>query len=342
MKYTTEDYRSISQAYDDLEEKYEIEFDLLTHDKNDNVYAVEVAETENLIIVGCLKVDQDPVNFFEDDEGSGTFKEFRSVDERDEFLTTLKKSSLFYLVDKYAHGNVHYSVSNTKNYPDQRWDVAHGCAVYIPSDYIQEEYKKAKKKMTVAEAKAKFLEDANSTLNSYSDYCNGEVYGYSVVTYDKKGQVIEENECWGYIGYDNANKEKSEIMKASFVDSQVDDLLKNIDIIKFSETTNIPNVSSDKLNMIHRNVDFNNVKSGTYTEIYGETILAVVHDAQDCAFVYHDNGVDKPVVARFEEWQKKHGVTPEQFTEARFLSDVKSVLRKHLELNNQNEKKLKV
>ena len=38
---------------------------------------------------------------------------------------------------------------------------------------------------------------------------------------------------------------------------------------------------------------------------------------------------------------KKHGVTPEQFTEARFLSDVKSVLRKHLELNNQNEKKLK-
>ena len=65
----------------------------------------------------------------------------------------------------------------------------------------------------VAEAKAKFLEDANSTLNSYSDYCNGEVYGYSVVTYDKKGQVIEENECWGYIGYDNANKEKSEIDK---------------------------------------------------------------------------------------------------------------------------------
>ena len=32
-----------------------------------------------------FKSRQDPVNFFEDDEGIGTFKEFRSVDERDEF-----------------------------------------------------------------------------------------------------------------------------------------------------------------------------------------------------------------------------------------------------------------
>ena len=46
------------ESYFDLEEKYEIEFDLLTHDKNDNVYAVEVAETENLIIQRLAKLPE--------------------------------------------------------------------------------------------------------------------------------------------------------------------------------------------------------------------------------------------------------------------------------------------
>ena len=338
MKYITESYNSLSSAYDDLAEKYETSFDNYIHETSRDAYDVEVIETPTTIIVGCLKHDSSPMDFFEDDDGQGTFKEFRSVDERDEFLSTLKKSSLFYLVDKYAHGNVHYSISNTRNYPDQRWDVAHGCAVFIPCDYIQDEYKKSKKQMTVAEAKAKYIADSNSTLESYSDYCNGEVYGYSVVVYDKQCKVIEEQECWGYIGNKNANDEKTSIMKNEFLNSYVQEIIKNLEIVNFSNTNIIPNINPETLQTIHKNIDFNNVKLGKYVEVYGEKILTVVHNGENNSFVYHDNGLDKPVIARFEMWQKEHGVTPEKFSEARFLSDLKSVIRKNLE--NQIEKKL--
>lgn len=339
MKYTSESFDSLSSAYNELEEQYGIEFESLIHNKHEiDTYEVEVSQTPSTIIVGCLKIDHDPLDFFENDDGAGTFKEFRSVEDRDTFLSTLKKSSLFYLVDKYEHGNVHYSVANTNNYPDQRWDVSHGCAVYIPCDYIQEEYKKAKKKMTVAEAKEKFIKDSNSVLDSYSDFCNGEVYGYSVATFDKQGKLLNEDECWGFIGNKYANEEKTSIMKSQFNNAFVLELLKEVNIIQFKDTNKIPNLSSEELQKINKNVDFNNVASGQFAEVYGEKILSVVHKSEDNSFVYHDNGLDKPFVARFEKWQKNHGVSAQQFADARFLSDIKEVIRKHI--SQENDKKL--
>lgn len=339
MKYISESFNSLSDAYDELAEQHGIEFESFIHDKKEiDAYEIEVAQTPSTIIVGCLKIDHDPLDFFENDEGSGTLKQFRSVDDRDNFLATLKKTSLFYLVDKYEHGNVHYSIANTQNYPDQRWDVSHGCAVYIPCDDIQEEYKKAKKKMTVAEAKDKFIKDSNSVLDSYSDFCNGEVYGYSVATFDKKGHLLNEEECWGFIGNSYANQEKTSIMQSEFNNAFVAELLKEVEIIKFNNSNKIPHVSQEDLQKIHKHVDFHNVSSGQYAEVYGEKILSVVHNSVDNSFVYHDNGLDKPFVARFEKWQKDHGVSAEQFAETRFLSDIKEVIRKNL--SQENEKKL--
>lgn len=338
MKYTSESFNSLSDAYDSLSEEFGVEFSSFIHNQEREVYEIEVSKTPNSIIVGCLKVDHDALDFFDNDEGAGTFKEFSNIDSRDEFLSTLKKSSLFYLVDKYDHGNVHYSIANTQNYPDQRWDVAHGCAVFIPCDDIQEEYKKAKKKMTVTEAKDKFIADSNSVLSSYSDYCNGEVYGYSVATFDKKGTLINEDECWGFIGHDYANKEKNSIMESEFKNSFVNELLNEIEIVKFKNTNQIPHISQEDLLKINNNVDFNNVASGQYAEVYGEKVLSVVHKSEDNSFVYHDNGLDKPFVARFEKWQKNSGVTAEKFAEARFLSDIKDIIRKNI--TQTNEKKI--
>lgn len=338
MKYTSESFISISDAYNKLNDQYGVEFENSTNIYSNEVYDIEVSQTPTSIIVGCLKIDQSPVGFFEDDEGSGTFKEFRSTNARDEFLSTLKKSSLFFLVDKYDHGNVHYSVSGSKNYPDQKWDVSHGCAVYIPSEYEQEEYKKSKKKMSVLEAKDKFSKTANLTLDSYSDYCNGEVYGYSIVTYDKQGKMINDEECWGFIGNKYANDEKVSIMKSEFNNSIVLELFKEIEIIKFNDTNKIPHISSEDLDKINKNVDFNNVSSGQYAEVYGEKILSVIKNFEDSAFVYHDNNIDKPFVAHFEKWQKERNVTPKQFSESRFISDIKEVIRKNLSV--ECEKKL--
>lgn len=339
MKYTSESFASLSEAYEAINEQHNVEFESSLHDLHDRaIYDVEVSQTPTSIIVGCLKVDQSPNDFFEDDDGAGTFKEFRNIDSRDEFLSTLSKSSLFFLVDKYEHGNVDYSVSGTKNYPDQRWDVSHGCAVFIPCEDIQQDYKKDKKTMTVAEAKAKYSKDANMTLESYSEYCNGEVYGFSIVTYDKKGNVLNEDECWGFIGNKYANDEKTSIMQSEFNNSTIFELLKEVNITKFSSIDEIPNLSTENLDTIKQNILLNNISSGQYAEVYGEKILSIVHTTPDSAVVYHDNNIDKPVIANFAQWQKEHGVTPEEFAQARFNSDIKDVIRTHL--NNEIYKKL--
>lgn len=334
MTYISKHFDSLSSAYNELTEQYEIDFSHFIKSKeNDNTYEVEVAQTSDFFIVSCLKFDNSPSSPFEDEE-SGVFKEFRSADSRDTYLATLKKSSLFYLVDKYEHGSVHYSVANTRNYPDQRWDVSHGCAVYIPCNYIQEEYKKAKKRMTVIEAKNKFIADSNSFLDSYSDFCNGEIYGIDISVYDKKGQLVETDDSWGLIGFEYAKNEKESLMKSAFNYYLVLDLLKNVDIVKFENTNHIPHVSEETLSYIKKHIDLIQVEFGQYAEVYGEKVLSIV-DKNNNVLVFHDNGSDKPSVVVFESSQKEIEVNPKQLAESRFLNKIKDVIRKKLDTDNQ-------
>lgn len=207
------EFKNINQAQDYLQEKYETTnapFDLSEHGVvHDSVSVVEVGES---IVVSCLKHDEAPMDYFENDDGAGEFFQFRSVDSRDDKVSELKKDKkLFYLVDKYEHGIVHFSISGTQSYPDQRWDVAQGCAIFVPCDYIQQEYKKLAKKTNKEEAKLHFVADSNSVLDNYSDWCNGEVYGYSVTVFNTKGEELENDECWGFIGYQYAEAEKKSV-----------------------------------------------------------------------------------------------------------------------------------
>lgn len=214
------EFKTINAAKDYLEEKFEIEsaFDISDHGVVQD--SVSVTEVGDKVVVSCLKYDSDPMDYFSNDDGAGELFQFRSVGERDSKVKELKKEKvLFYLVDKYEHGSVHFSVSQTHNYPDQRWDVAHGCAIYVPCDYIQDEYKKLAKKEGVEAAKARFVNDSNGVLDEYSNWCNGEVYGYSVTVFDKKGQELENDECWGFIGYKYAEEEKKSVEK-HYVDKE--------------------------------------------------------------------------------------------------------------------------
>lgn len=210
------EFKNLSRAQDYLEEKFETKTTKFDLDSDNGVVedSVDVTEIGDKIIISCLKYDESPRDYFEDDEGAGEFFEFRNVESRDAKAVGLKKDKkLFYLVDKYAHGSVHYSISQTHSYPDQRWDVAHGCAIFIPCDYIQQEYRKAAKKSSESEAAAQYVADSNSILDNYSDWCNGEVYGYSVKVFDKSGKELEIDECWGFIGREYAETEKKSIVE---------------------------------------------------------------------------------------------------------------------------------
>ncbi|WP_432263011.1 hypothetical protein [Cupriavidus sp. TMH.W2] len=175
---------------------------------------------EDRFVVGALVHDPDSshCNPAENDDGFGTFTEFRSAGERDDYLAQVQhEDKLAFIVDRYEHGRVHYSVNETANYPDRRWDVA-PAGVFVPCDYVQEEFAKRRAELEPEKgrhtavayglAAKEFVKDANATLDEYSNWRNGEVYGVLVYEFDADGkEVSPPEECWGFIGHEYARDE---------------------------------------------------------------------------------------------------------------------------------------
>lgn len=332
MNIKFENFDDADDATSNLQEEAGINEGFDLSDYKATYASVEVLRTEDKIIVGMLHYDSDAQDFFDNDEGAGKLVEFRSAEQRDEKVAQLSKTKkLFYVVNKYEHGNVHYSVGGTKSYPDQRWDVSQGCAVFIPCNYIQTEYRKMKRTSGEGSAYEHFIKDSNSVLDSYSDWCNGEVYGYSVITFDKQGKEVECDQCWGYIGSDSANNEKRGIMEHIVISDELNKLLENVAI--------------EKLTLKEADLPFKIVKKGlqeiNVAHVYDTYVVGAKYEGEDNVVIYNwSEGQEKPTKAKFEEWQKKHGVTSEQFMTSRMGSDIKDVIRKNLVQENKSEKKL--
>lgn len=161
--------------------------------------------------------------FWGDESHQCKFEEFRAQTDRDDFIkANLKRMPL--IVNRYKHSNVHYSVINTRQYPDMQWDVA-PCAVIVPSKDMLKEYRKQVKAgvkqgldadVVEAGALADIKKKCNVLLDEYSSWCNGEVYGvvheYFIISPD--GEVTkDENQgevSWGYVGYDYAVRSMKE------------------------------------------------------------------------------------------------------------------------------------
>lgn len=112
------------------------------------------------------------------------------------------------LIDRYEHGDVHYSVAGTRKYPYSQWDVSRGTHLYVPPDDFQEDYRARRAKEGEEAAREWLFEVSNGMLNTYSDWANGYVYGAVVETWERKGknsiERVDSDECWGYIGLENA------------------------------------------------------------------------------------------------------------------------------------------
>lgn len=103
-----------------------------------------------------------------------------------------------FLVDVYEHGMSKYSLSGEG--PNCRWDTARGAFIYVAPDDA-----------TDPEAYAR------SVMEEYTDWCNGNIYGTVVVTYERQEdgsweQVEGEDACWGYIGLDSAYEQLKDEM----------------------------------------------------------------------------------------------------------------------------------
>lgn len=331
MDIKTENYSDTNELEEQLRDDFEVDSGFDLSDYSPSYDSLEIIRTEDKIIVGMLNDDTDPQEYFESDEGEGSLIQFRSAAERDLEVAKLSRTKkLFYVVSKFAHGNVHYSVSGTNSYGNDRFDVAQGCAVHIPSSYIQSEYRKMKRTHGEGEAYEHFLKVANQTLDSYSDWCNGEVYGYTVITFDKAGNELDVEQCWGYVGKENAEKEKLSIMKNIVLSEEMDKLMENVAI--------------DKIDPKSASLPFKVTKKGLQelyiAHVYDTFVVGAKYEGEDNTIVYKwTDGQEKPIKAKFGEWQKKYNVTAEQFMNNRMQSDIKDVLRDNLNKENKSHNK---
>lgn len=327
------DLSSVQEYYRDaLLIEDESAFTCFSQEYNTNVAvdSVDVIELDEHIIIGCLQHDSDPTEFWDDDSPLTLFT-------RENHQATLKAAKkggkLFYIVDKYQHGNVHYSVSASSDYPDAQFDVSHGCGVYVPYEYTQKQYKKMKKEVGEMEAFKHFVPEVNKVLSSYSDWCNGEVYGYNVVVYDKTGKVVnEDNQTWGYVGYDNAQKEKLEVMESLRSNLICEALAKNV----ITEHKTLEQLKDLKLK-----IDVEGAQEITYTNVYNKHIVAVNYTTENKAAVYEfTDGIKKPSVGQFGEWQIRHNVKKEDFLKARMRSNILQVIRENIDNEPHQAKSL--
>lgn len=127
------------------------------------------------------------------------------------------KNKLHFPVERYSHSSDHYSVSGTGIYADRRWDLSSVVGIYVPGPGEQKEYRAlVKGGMDKGEAAEKFVKMANSALNEFSEWANGEVYCPKANTYNSQGELVNDDSSNGYIGYEYAD---------SAVEEMADDLL---------------------------------------------------------------------------------------------------------------------
>lgn len=168
---------------------------------------VQIHVDQDTITLGYLTHDDDAGDFFEDDEGAGSYRHFKREDDPNEIMDAiLRTGKIAFFVQRYSHGLDHYSVASSRDYPDQKWDVGI-CGIHTPCEDVQEAYRKLLESEGEEAARNYAVGDANKTLDSYSDACNGETYGAIVETWLIEGQHVRAigRECsWGLLGQEHA------------------------------------------------------------------------------------------------------------------------------------------
>lgn len=117
--------------------------------------------------------------------------------------------------DVYEHGGIHVSLSNTRGYPDEQWDVARGGAVWVPDQCAIDniDWPEYVAKDTPKEHAQRARDYAEGCINTWNTYWSGDVYGHVVEVHEFSedgeygdGTLVNEHSCWDHYGHDYAKE----------------------------------------------------------------------------------------------------------------------------------------
>lgn len=179
---------------------------------------VEIRQDGDQVMVGYLSLDDSPRDFWAEADGLGELKRFTRADDPNELLERLTAEGVpWLLVERYSHGLDHYSVANTRAYPDRQWDVGlYG--VFIPCEEVRDMYRDRVRADGEEAARAWLVQDTNGTLSEFSKSVNGEVYGVVVETWtisDGRPERTGTDAVWGHIGSEYARDALQERLPAA-------------------------------------------------------------------------------------------------------------------------------
>ena len=180
-------------------------------------------------VVGYLSRDNDPMSPLDNSDGMGQIIDGRhdksfwehvalanAEDDKHDWPAMLIESPrgdahichrpLSVLLDVYSHSGEAWRVHGWDHYfPDEQWDVSHGCGVWIPDDSciecIEFRAKDGGDKQDIAR------EIAAGVVKEYNSYLAGDVWGVCVEKFDEDGFKVDEDACWGYLGREYAERE---------------------------------------------------------------------------------------------------------------------------------------
>lgn len=181
------------------------------------------------IVFVTLAHDSDAQNPLEGGDGMGRIqslsKRHHNTISVEEFETLMADDKDAVALSYFEHGNCLWGVHGTMGgMPDFQWDGVSIAGVWTPDDTLRDDPGKGRGKKLTGKARAgRMRELAAQACETYTDWCNGEVYGYIIEVYavrlDDSGEVCEdrdvyqalgeplyEDACWGHVGSEWALK----------------------------------------------------------------------------------------------------------------------------------------
>ena len=180
--------------------------------------------------VGFVRIDYDecPVNPLDDCDGMGTIYSFNqrhhSFKHPDELEDDPDRVALSY----FEHGNCVWGVQGVMSQmPDFRWDGVEAAGAWYPDDVIRETAKDAG--LEGPARKEWMAAQAESACETYTQWCNGEVYFWGAHVYKvrrteagelydrlddyRMDEAVVEESCGGFYGQEHLSEEVASILK---------------------------------------------------------------------------------------------------------------------------------